>query len=51
VKPSSSITVPLESDTVTTLAPSAIAFSIAYCATLPEPDTLTRRPSKRAPGA
>jgi hypothetical protein len=39
VKPSSSTTVPLESDTVTTLAPKAMAFSIAYCATLPEPDT------------
>jgi hypothetical protein len=42
-------TVPLESDTVTTLAPSAMAFSTAYCATLPEPDTLTRRPSNDWP--
>ena len=41
--------VPLESETVTTLAPSAIAFSTAYCATLPEPDTLTRRPSSERP--
>ncbi|MCY1543375.1 hypothetical protein D9M68_791920 [compost metagenome] len=49
VKPSSSITVPLESDTVTTLAPSAMAFSTAYWATLPEPDTLTRKPSKLRP--
>ena len=44
-----STTVPLESDTVTTFAPSAIAFSTAYCATLPEPETLTRRPSNDRP--
>ena len=49
VNPSMSTTVPLESDTVTTLASSAIAFSMAYCATLPEPDTLTRKPSNERP--
>ena len=49
VKPSSSMMVPLESDTVSTLAPSAMAFSTAYWATLPEPDTETRRPSNDLP--
>ena len=49
VKPSSSTMVPLESDTVITLAPRAIAFSTAYCATLPEPETETRRPWKDLP--
>jgi len=34
---------------VTTFAPSAIAFSTAYWATLPEPDTLTRMPWKDMP--
>ncbi|KAG0894114.1 hypothetical protein G6F32_017434 [Rhizopus arrhizus] len=49
VKPASSTTVPLESDTVTTLAPSDMAFSMAYCATLPDPETDTRRPSNDLP--
>ena len=49
VKPSSSTMVPLESDTVMTLAPSCMAFSTAYCATLPEPETDTRRPSNERP--
>ena len=40
--------VPLESDTVMTLAPSAMAFSTAYCATLPEPETLTAQAVERA---
>jgi len=48
-RPSSSTTVPLESETVTTLAPSCIAFSTAYWATLPEPETETRMPSKERP--
>lgn len=43
------MTVPLESETVMTLAPSAIAFSIVYCATLLEPDTETSRPSNERP--
>lgn len=43
------VLVPLESDTVMTLAPSCMAFSTAYCATLPEPDTDTRRPSNERP--
>ncbi|CFN66831.1 Uncharacterised protein [Bordetella pertussis] len=49
MKPASSMTVPHESEIVTTLAPSAMAFSIAYWATLPEPDTDTRMPSKDRP--
>lgn len=49
MKPDSSTTVPLESDTVTTLAPSAMAFSIVYWATLPAPETDTRSPSKPSP--
>ncbi len=49
LKPASSTTVPFESDTVMTRAPSAMAFSMAYCATLPEPDTDTRMPSKDLP--
>lgn len=32
-------------ETVMTLAPNDMAFSTAYCATLPEPETLTLRPS------
>jgi len=47
--PSGSYTVPPESDTVSTCAPSAIAFSTAYWATLPEPEMLTRRPSSDLP--
>ena len=31
---------------MTTRAPSSIAFSAAYCATLPEPEIDTRMPSK-----
>lgn len=46
---SSSTIVPLESETVTTLAPRAIHFSVAYCATFPEPEILTRRPLKDLP--
>lgn len=45
----SSTTVPLESDAVITRAPNSIAFSIAYWATLPEPETETRIPSKPIP--
>ena len=41
--------VPLESETVMTFAPMAMAFSTAYCATLPEPDTDTRMPSNERP--
>ena len=33
-------------EAVMTRAPSSIAFSMAYCATLPEPETDTRAPSK-----
>ncbi|EWS63744.1 hypothetical protein Y695_03023 [Hydrogenophaga sp. T4] len=49
VKPASSTMVPLESDTVITRAPSSRAFWTAYWATLPEPETLTRRPSNDLP--
>ncbi|MNL75004.1 hypothetical protein D3C87_2007320 [compost metagenome] len=49
VKPASSTTVPLESEAVITRAPNCIAFSIAYCATFPDPDTATRIPSKPNP--
>ena len=45
-KPAGSYTVPEESDTVTTLAPSCMAFSTAYWATLPEPETETVMPWK-----
>ncbi|MNJ74139.1 hypothetical protein D3C77_710290 [compost metagenome] len=40
---------PPESEAVMTQAPSAIAFSMAYWATLPEPDTETRMPSRDWP--
>src|SRR5512133_1891826 len=40
LKPSASSISPLESDIVTTFAPIWIAFCVAYCATLPEPDTV-----------
>ena len=36
---------PFESESVTTLPPSWLIFSTAYCATLPEPDTSQRLPS------
>ncbi|OPZ03814.1 MAG: hypothetical protein BWZ09_02206 [Alphaproteobacteria bacterium ADurb.BinA305] len=49
VKPASSITVPLESEQVIGLAPSSISFSMAYWATLPEPDTETRMPLMSRP--
>ena len=35
---------PPESDSVKTVAPNSIAFSAAYCATLPEPEITTRFP-------
>src|SRR5690606_41157110 len=41
VKPSLMYTVPPESESETTLAPKYIAFSAAYCATLPEPEMVT----------
>jgi hypothetical protein len=40
---------PEESEQATTAAPSACAFAIALIATLPEPDTTTRCPSRDAP--
>src|SRR5262245_55025221 len=44
--PSLSTIVPSESEIVTTLPPSWLTFSMAYCDTLPEPDTVTVLPSK-----
>ena len=49
VNPSGACTAPFESETLMTWASSIIAFSTAYCATLPEPDTDTRMPSKLIP--
>ena len=49
VKPAGSTTVPLESDAVMTLAPHCMAFSMAYCDTLPEPETETVLPSSERP--
>ena len=40
---------PLESDTVSTFAPSWMAFSQAYCATFPLPEITTRLPSSLSP--
>ena len=39
---------PSESDNVTTLAPNCVAFSVAYCATFPEPETATIFPLKES---
>ena len=44
VMPSLDTTAPLESDSETTVAPSSIALSAAYWATLPEPVIATRLP-------
>ena len=44
--PSGSWMYPDESESVTTLAPSCVAFWQAYCATLPEPEMQTVLPSK-----
>ena len=43
------MTVPPESEQVTTLPPSSSTFSIVYCDTLPDPDTDTRMPSNDNP--
>ena len=37
---------PWESDSDTTVAPSSMHFSAAYCATLPEPEIATRLPDQ-----
>src|SRR3546814_4955950 len=47
--PLSSTTNPDESEHATTLPPNSWIFSIAYIATLPDPDTTSRRPSKLVP--
>ena len=39
---------PSESENVTTLAPNCVAFSVAYCATFPEPETATIFPVKES---
>jgi hypothetical protein len=41
--------VPPESDSVTTFAPMSSAFSVAYCATLPEPETVQTLPFIESP--
>ena len=40
---------PAESESVTTLAPSCMHFSAAYCATLPEPETDDAQPVEVLP--
>ena len=40
---------PEESESVTTFPPNCVAFSVAYCATFPEPETATTLPAKESP--
>ena len=47
--PSLSNIVPLESESVTTFPPKSLTFSVAYCATFPEPETATDLPLKESP--
>ena len=49
VKPFFTNTVPAESESETTFAPKYIAFSAAYCATLPEPEIVTILSLKLSP--
>ncbi|MCY1449509.1 hypothetical protein D9M71_662480 [compost metagenome] len=49
VRPASAYRVPSESDSEITLPPSSMTFCAAYCATLPEPEMVTRLPSKSWP--
>jgi hypothetical protein len=48
-RPPSSNTVPEESEQATTVPPSWLTFWIVYSATLPDPETSTRLPSKDDP--
>ena len=49
VMPCATNSVPPESDSVSTFAPNCMAFSQAYCATLPEPETATVLPTRLSP--